>query len=83
MIAKLNRDPKKSRPLKPSDYDPYLSSCLPPVGRQATGRQAFGREPGEVIEVDRENIATLKQAFMKNHRTDGPVTTEGEPIQSR
>jgi len=24
----------------------------------------FGREPGEVIEVNRENIATLKQAFV-------------------
>ena len=23
MIAKLNRDLKKSRPLKPSDYDPF------------------------------------------------------------
>ena len=25
----------------------------------------FGREPGEVIEVNRENIATLKQAFTR------------------
>jgi len=24
----------------------------------------FGREPGEVIEVNRENIGTLKQAFV-------------------
>jgi len=24
----------------------------------------FGREPGEVVEVNRENIGTLKQAFV-------------------
>jgi len=55
LVANAHRDPKKGRAFKVADFDPYLS---------ATGRQAFGREPGEVIEVNRENIGTLKQAFV-------------------
>jgi len=46
LTANANRDPKKHRAFKPSDFDP------------------FGRSPGEMIEVNRENIGTLKQAFV-------------------
>jgi len=53
LTANCHRDPKKGRPLKPSDYDP------------------FRREPDEVVEVDRENIATLKQAFLNGQGRKG------------
>ena len=56
LTANCHRDPKKGRPLKPSDYDPYLST---------TGRQAFGDERGEVVEVNRENIGLMKEAFLQ------------------
>ena len=46
LIANVNRDPKRTRPFKPSDFDPYA------------------RQTGEVIEVNRENIGNLKQAFL-------------------
>ena len=31
----------------------------------------FGREPGEVVEVNRENIGTLKQAFLNGQGRKG------------
>ena len=52
LIGNAHRDPKKGRAFRPSDFDPCLS-----------GRQAFGRSPGEMIEVNRENIGLLREAF--------------------
>jgi len=49
LMANCHRDPKKGRAFKVADFDP------------------FGPERsrgGEVIEVNRENITTLKQAFV-------------------
>jgi hypothetical protein len=47
LIANANRDPKKTRPFKPSDFDPY-------AGPQA---------PAQAVEVGKDNIGTLKAAF--------------------
>jgi hypothetical protein len=49
LIGNAHRDPKRGRALKPSDFDPFSNG---------------GRDGGEVIEVNRENIGTLKQAFV-------------------
>ena len=49
LIGNANRDPKKGRAFNPSDFDPFG----PDHGRV-----------GEVIEVNRENIGTLKEAFI-------------------
>jgi hypothetical protein len=48
LIANVNRDPKKTRAFKPSDFDPYSARD----------------KRDEAIEVNRENIETLKQAFL-------------------
>ena len=56
LIANANRDPKKTRPFRVEDFNPYVSAC----GHARAG----GREPAEVIEVTRDNIGLLKQAFI-------------------
>ena len=48
LIGNAHRDPKKGRAFKPSDFDPFG----PEHGRG-----------GEVIEVNRENIGLLREAF--------------------
>jgi hypothetical protein len=48
LIANVNRDPKKTRPFKSSDFNPYVSK---PSGANA-------------IVVTKENISHLKAAFM-------------------
>lgn len=53
LIANVNRDPKKGRPFKPSDFNPYVSK------KRCT----------DVIVVTQENVSLLKQAFMGiNHK---------------
>jgi len=52
LIGNAHRDPKKGRAFKPCDFDPFSNGS---------------RESGEIIEVNRENIETLKQAFL--HKT--------------
>jgi hypothetical protein len=52
LIANANRDPKKTRPFKPADFDPY-------AGPQA---------PAQGIEVDKDSIGTLKAAFTGRKR---------------
>ena len=56
LTANCHRDPKKGRTMKPSDYDPFCRE---------------GKTPHEVIEVDHENIATLKQAFLNGQGRKG------------
>jgi hypothetical protein len=53
LLANCNRDPKKTRAFKPSDFDPY-------AGSQA---------PAQAIEVGKDNIGTLKAAFVGRKRT--------------
>jgi hypothetical protein len=48
LIANVNRDPKKTKAFKPSDFDPYAAKD----------------KRDEAIEVNRENIETLKEAFL-------------------
>jgi len=48
LTANINRDPKQSRPFKPSDFNPY------------SDRQ---REDENVIEVTPETKAEFKKAF--------------------
>ena len=55
LIGNAHRDPKKGRAFKPGDFDPYP----PPAGGQAFGGS------GDVIEINRENIGLLKEAFTK------------------
>lgn len=51
MHANINRDPKKSRPFKPSDFDPF---------REETAEDAAGP-----IVLDKSNIGMLRQALGK------------------
>ncbi len=48
LVGNAHRDPKRGRALRPSDFDPFWQK---------------GREPGEVIEVNRETIGRLREAF--------------------
>jgi hypothetical protein len=48
LIANANRDPKKSRPFKPDDFNPY----------------AERRKRANAIEVTQENIGLLRRAFV-------------------
>ena len=47
LIANVNRDPKKTKPFKPSDFDPMQKMTSRP----------------DVIEVTKDNITQLKQLF--------------------
>ena len=56
LTGNAHRDPKKGRAFKPSDFDPFGSS---------------ERDPGEVIEINRENIGTLREAFLQQQGRKG------------
>jgi len=47
LIANANRDPKKHRPFKPDDFNPH----------------ADRPRQGDVIEVDKETVGLLREAF--------------------
>ena len=47
LIANANRDPKKTRPFKPSDFNPFES----------------GSSLKDAIAVDKSNIHILREAF--------------------
>jgi len=55
LVANAHRDPKKGRAFKVADFDPFA--------REPGDLPAADRQAG-VIEVNRENIGTLKQAFV-------------------
>ena len=65
LIGNAHRDPKKGRAFKPGDFDPY---DRPHSGTCGACGAAGG---GEVIEVNRENIGTLKQAFVQQQGRKG------------
>ena len=48
LLANAHRDPKKGRPFRVNDFNPY-------------GRERLGN----VIEVTRENVSILRQAFSR------------------
>jgi len=48
LLANAHRDPKKGRPFRVDDFNPY--------GRETSG---------QAIEVTRDNIGTLRQAFSR------------------
>jgi hypothetical protein len=52
LLANVNRDPKKARPFKPADFDPYAAPQAPAQG----------------IEVNGETIGMLKSAFLGKGR---------------
>lgn len=52
LIANVNRDPKKTKLFKPSDFNPTLNQSSRPDG----------------IVVDKENIALLKKMFVGDCR---------------
>jgi hypothetical protein len=54
MIANVNRDPKKTSPFKPSDFDPYRTQSSKParVGRK------IGFEMLKAVFVDGKGRAT-------------------------
>ena len=54
LIANVNRDPKKNRPFKPSDFNPYLKKTSRP----------------DVIVVTKENISILRNAFLGRARNE-------------
>ena len=56
LLANVNRDPKKGRAFRPSDFDPYT---------EKDGRR-------EAIVVDKENIGSLKRAFTGAAKDGGP-----------
>ena len=47
LIANVNRDPKKTKAFKPSDFNPTLNQSSRP----------------DVIVVDKENVSLLRQMF--------------------
>ena len=49
LLANINRDPKKSRALKPSDFDPYVKLDPDHIGRP--------------VLITKENIGVLKEAM--------------------
>ena len=48
LMANVNRDPKKTRAFKPSDFNPYVPKT----------------SGADVIVVTKENISLLKHAFL-------------------
>ncbi|HUS82485.1 MAG TPA: hypothetical protein VM013_04415 [Dehalococcoidia bacterium] len=48
LLANINRDPKKSRALKPSDFDPYVK---------------LDAGQGGPVLITKENIGVLKEAM--------------------
>jgi hypothetical protein len=48
LMANVNRDPKKARAFKPSDFNPYVVKTSRP----------------DVVVVTKENVSLLKQAFL-------------------
>jgi hypothetical protein len=48
LIANANRDPKKSGPVKPDDFNPY----------------AERRKRADAIEVTQENVGLMRAAFI-------------------
>ena len=55
LLANVNRDAKKGRAFRPSDFDPYT---------EKDGRRG-------AIVVDRDNIGLLKQAFTGTAKEGG------------
>jgi len=55
LLANVNRDAKKGRAFRPSDFDPYT---------EKDGRRG-------AIVVDKENIGLLKQAFATGAAKEG------------
>jgi hypothetical protein len=64
LVANVNRDPRKSRTFKPSDFDPY---AVPEHGGDAKG----------AIVVDKSTIGSLKRAFTGAAREGGQGRREG------
>jgi len=60
LIANGNRDPKKGRPLKPDDFNPY----------------AVKSERTDIVIVDQNNIGLLRQAFTGTPAPGSPRTPE-------
>jgi hypothetical protein len=56
LIGNAHRDPKKGRAFKVADFDPFSDGQ---------------RESGEVIHVDKQNIGTLKKAFLQREGRKG------------
>ena len=52
LIANVNRDPKKTKPFKPSDFNPTLSNTSRP----------------DAVVVDKENVSLLKALFTGDRR---------------
>jgi len=52
MIANAHRDPKKTRPFKPSDFDPYADSS----------------HRGDAVEIDKGNVQLLREAFTRRRQ---------------
>jgi hypothetical protein len=57
LIANVNRDPKKSRPLKPADFNPHAASL-----RKAPG--------GPVIKT--KDLGILRQVFVRPPASPAP-----------
>ena len=55
LIANCNRDPKKSRPFKPADFNPFIN-------------QKKQKQAGAIV-INKENIFLLREAF--TGKTDG------------
>ena len=53
LFANAHRDPKKQRPFKPDDFNPYLD----PRNRRER------RKGDEVIEVDTDTVSLMRAAF--------------------
>lgn len=48
LIANVNRDPKKGRPFKPADFNPYAEK----------------KTRSDVIVITKDNISLLRNAFL-------------------
>lgn len=64
LFANAHRDPKKQRPFKPDDFNPY-------VDRHHRARHADGAS-GDVIEVNNDTVSLLRSAF-----TGAPQSQKG------
>lgn len=56
LIANAHRDPKKQRPFKPDDFNPYVDT------RNRHERLSDGTS-GDVIEVNSETVSIMRAAF--------------------